>query len=114
MQCWQLPWHCMCRCLPLAAAAMPAQQSLCPYPTLRCRLPRLSLIPQVGIALMATLLHRSHGRVERVERLTIQPRGDSPARVLFARGVDEDYMFMTRGRWVKWHWLVVGLVFCLS
>ena len=30
---------------------------------------------EVGAALMATLLHRSHGRIERVERVSLVPRG---------------------------------------
>jgi len=53
---------------------------------------------EVGVALVAETLRSRHGRIEAVERVSIQPKGRSISRTLFARGTDEEYMFMTRGR----------------
>lgn len=41
---------------------------------------------EVGTAIVAGLLRREHGRIEPVERVSIQPRGSSLSRTLFARG----------------------------
>lgn len=71
----------------------------------RSPLPTSSKLPttvyaakEVGIALVATLLRKRHGRIEPVERVSIQPKGRSSSRTLFARGTDEDYHMITRGR----------------
>jgi ATP-dependent Zn protease len=53
---------------------------------------------EVGTAIVAELLRKEGGRIEEVERVSIQPRGMSLSRTLFARGSDEDYMVMTRGK----------------
>jgi hypothetical protein len=44
------------------------------------------LLLQVGIALVATVLRTRHGRIEPVERVSVQPKGRSYSRTLFARG----------------------------
>jgi hypothetical protein len=41
---------------------------------------------QVGIALVASVLRARHGRIEPVERVSVQPKGRSYSRTLFARG----------------------------
>jgi hypothetical protein len=43
-------------------------------------------------------VRRAHSRIEPVERVSIQPKGRSYSRTLFARGPDEDYNVITRGR----------------
>ncbi|GFH25563.1 AAA domain-containing protein, partial [Haematococcus lacustris] len=53
---------------------------------------------EAGIALVADLLYKKHKRIEELERVSIQPKGRSYSRTLFARGSDEDYQLMTRGR----------------
>jgi len=53
---------------------------------------------EVGIALVAAQLRSAHGRMEPVERVSIQPKGRTYSRTLFARGTDEEYHMMTRGR----------------
>lgn len=47
---------------------------------------------------VAALVRRQHNRIEPVERVSIQPKGRSYSRTLFARGPDEDYNMITRGR----------------
>lgn len=37
------------------------------------------------------VLRARHGRIESVERVSIQPKGRSYSRTLFARGTDEEY-----------------------
>jgi ATP-dependent Zn protease len=53
---------------------------------------------EVGTAIVAEHLRLEHGRIEPIERVSIQPRGMSLSRTLFARGSDEDYLVMTRGK----------------
>lgn len=53
---------------------------------------------EVGTAIVATLLHRESGRIEAVERVSLIPRGGEWSRTIYARGADEDYLIMTRGR----------------
>ncbi|KAL4448900.1 hypothetical protein ABPG77_007617 [Micractinium sp. CCAP 211/92] len=53
---------------------------------------------EVGTAIVATLLHREAGRIEPVERVSLVPRGSEWSRTIYARGRDEDYLIMTRGR----------------
>ncbi|KAI8471066.1 MAG: P-loop containing nucleoside triphosphate hydrolase protein [Monoraphidium minutum] len=72
---------------------------------LRPSLPSSSRLPvlafaakEAGIALVASELRARHGRIEPVERVSIQPKGRSLSRTLFARGTDEDYAMTTRGR----------------
>ncbi|GBF96536.1 hypothetical protein Rsub_09119 [Raphidocelis subcapitata] len=63
------------------------------------RLPVLAFAAkEAGIALVASVLRARHGRIEPVERVSIQPKGRSLSRTLFARGTDEDYAVTTRGR----------------
>eukprot|EP00197_Chlamydomonas_leiostraca_P008695 CAMPEP_0202859898 /NCGR_PEP_ID=MMETSP1391-20130828/1827_1 /ASSEMBLY_ACC=CAM_ASM_000867 /TAXON_ID=1034604 /ORGANISM="Chlamydomonas leiostraca, Strain SAG 11-49" /LENGTH=1006 /DNA_ID=CAMNT_0049538999 /DNA_START=339 /DNA_END=3359 /DNA_ORIENTATION=- len=71
----------------------------------RPALPESSKLPvtvfaakEAGIALVAGVLRARHGRIEPVERVSIQPKGRSYSRTLFARGTDEEYQVMTRGR----------------
>ncbi|GAX79863.1 hypothetical protein CEUSTIGMA_g7303.t1 [Chlamydomonas eustigma] len=53
---------------------------------------------EVGTAIISEMLRKEHGRIEAVERVSIQPRGQSTSRTQFARGTDEDYLIMTRGK----------------
>ncbi|KAG2425539.1 hypothetical protein HXX76_013583 [Chlamydomonas incerta] len=53
---------------------------------------------EVGIALVAGVLRERTGRVELVERVSIQPKGRAYSRTMFQRGTDEEYQLMTRGR----------------
>ncbi|GLI60691.1 hypothetical protein VaNZ11_002895 [Volvox africanus] len=53
---------------------------------------------EIGIALVASVLRERHGRVEAVERVSIQPKGRAYSRTMFQRGTDEEYHVMTRGR----------------
>ncbi|GLC38755.1 hypothetical protein PLESTM_000772200 [Pleodorina starrii] len=63
------------------------------------RLPTLCFAAkEIGIALVAGVLRQRHGRVEAVERVSIQPKGRAYSRTMFQRGTDEDYHVMTRGR----------------
>eukprot|EP00882_Tetradesmus_deserticola_P004282 GHRQ01004522.1.p1 GENE.GHRQ01004522.1~~GHRQ01004522.1.p1 ORF type:complete len:494 (+),score=216.16 GHRQ01004522.1:255-1736(+) len=63
------------------------------------RLPLLAFAAkEVGIALVASVLRARHSRIEPVERVSVQPKGRSYSRTLFARGTDEDYNMITRGR----------------
>jgi len=41
---------------------------------------------QVGIALVASVLRARYNRIEPVERVSVQPKGRSYSRTLFARG----------------------------
>jgi hypothetical protein len=51
------------------------------------RLPILAFAAkEAGIALVASVLRARHGRIEPVERVSIQPKGRSLSRTLFARG----------------------------
>uniref|UniRef100_A0A7S3R134 AAA+ ATPase domain-containing protein n=1 Tax=Dunaliella tertiolecta TaxID=3047 RepID=A0A7S3R134_DUNTE len=69
-----------------------------PLPTTH-KLPILTFsAKEAGVALVASLLRKKHGRIEPVERASVQPKGRSYSRTLFARGTDEDYQVMTRGR----------------
>eukprot|EP00879_Flechtneria_rotunda_P007956 GHRR01008335.1.p1 GENE.GHRR01008335.1~~GHRR01008335.1.p1 ORF type:complete len:622 (+),score=188.08 GHRR01008335.1:1715-3580(+) len=69
-----------------------------PLPTTH-RLPVLAFTAkEVGIALVASVLRARHNRIEPVERVSVQPKGRSYSRTLFARGTDEDYNMITRGR----------------
>jgi hypothetical protein len=43
-------------------------------------------LQQVGIALVASVLRARHNRIEPVERVSVQPKGRSYSRTLFARG----------------------------
>jgi len=68
-------------------------------PTSSSRLPLLCFAAkEVGVALVAGLLRSRYGRIEPVERVSVQPKGRSYSRTLFARGTDEDYNMITRGR----------------
>jgi hypothetical protein len=57
-----------------------------PLPTTH-RLPLLAFTAkEVGIALVASVLRARHNRIEPVERVSVQPKGRSYSRTLFARG----------------------------
>lgn len=65
----------------------------------RAKVPLLAhAAKEVGIALVSERLRSQGGRLERVERCSIQPKGQSFSRTLFERGPDEDYHIMTRGK----------------
>ena len=69
-----------------------------PLPT-KFKVPVLAFAArEVGTAIVAEHLRLEHGRIEPIERVSIQPRGMSLSRTLFARGSDEDYLVMTRGK----------------
>ena len=53
---------------------------------------------EAGSAIIAVLRHRLEGRIEPVERISMVPRGRDWTRTVFARGADEDYLIVTRGR----------------
>eukprot|EP00887_Chlorella_sp_A99_P007243 scaffold2.g7243.t1 len=53
---------------------------------------------ECGTAIVASLLHAAHGRVEAVERVSMVPRGKDWSRTIYARGRDEDYLITTRGQ----------------
>jgi len=53
---------------------------------------------EAGTAIIATLLYRKSGKIEPVERISIVPRGRDWSRTIYARGKDEDYVIMTKGR----------------
>jgi cell division protease FtsH len=59
---------------------------------------RAMALHEAGAAIMAAALHAAHGRVEAVERVSLVPRGRDWSRTVFARGADEDYIVVTRGR----------------
>lgn len=69
-------------------------------PALPQRFPvrRAMALHEAGTAIIATLLHRASGRIEPVERVSLVPRGRDWSRTIYARGADEDYLIMTRGR----------------
>ena len=69
-------------------------------PALPDRFPvrRAMAVHEAGTAIVATLLHRTSGRIEAVERVSLVPRGRDWSRTIYARGADEDYLIMTRGR----------------
>jgi hypothetical protein len=52
----------------------------------RCGHPPTRAHAQVGIALVATVLRSRFNRIEPVERVSVQPKGRSYSRTLFARG----------------------------
>jgi len=57
-----------------------------PLPTTH-KLPILTFsAKEAGVALVASLLRARHGRIEPVERASVQPKGRSYSRTLFARG----------------------------
>eukprot|EP00983_Pelagomonas_calceolata_P109465 1159559-Pelagomonas_calceolata.AAC.1 len=57
-----------------------------PLPTTH-KLPILTFsAKEAGVALVASLLRKKHGRIEPVERASVQPKGRSYSRTLFARG----------------------------
>jgi len=55
-------------------------------------------IHEAGTAIVASLLHEEAQRIEAVERVSIVPRGRDWSRTIYARGNDEDYIIMTKGR----------------
>ena len=55
-------------------------------------------VHEAGTAIVATLLHEESKRIEPVERVSIVPRGRDWSRTIYARGNDEDYIIMTKGR----------------
>ena len=55
-------------------------------------------VHEAGTAIVATLLHQESKRIEPVERVSIVPRGRDWSRTIYARGNDEDYIIMTKGR----------------
>ena len=59
---------------------------------------RAMAIHESGSAIIAVLRHREEGRIEPVERISMVPRGRDWTRTVFARGADEDYLIVTRGR----------------
>ena len=69
-------------------------------PALPGRFPirRAMAVHEAGTAVIATVLHRATGRIEVVERVSLVPRGRDWSRTTYARGADEDYLIMTRGR----------------
>ena len=85
---------------PRAPRAAPPRPSPRPTPTptqpqgeLRPALPTGNRLPvlafaakEAGVALVASVLRARHGRIEPVERVSIQPKGRSLSRTLFARG----------------------------
>ena len=64
----------------------------------RFRIKKCMAVHEAGTGIIATLLHRSAGRIEPVERISIVPRGRDWSRTIYARGDDEDYVIMTKGR----------------
>ena len=71
-------------------------------PSLPDRFPikRTMAAHEAGTALITTLLHKESGKIEPVERISIVPRGRDWSRTIYARGNDEDYIIMTKGRLV--------------
>jgi cell division protease FtsH len=69
-------------------------------PSLPDRFPirRAMAVHEAGTAIIATLLHKATQRIEAVERVSLVPRGRDWSRTIYARGADEDYLIMTRGR----------------
>ena len=53
---------------------------------------------ELGHAVVATVLYKSTGLIEAVERVSIIPRGRDPTQTSYNRKRDEDYMFPTRAR----------------
>jgi cell division protease FtsH len=64
----------------------------------RYKMKRAIAVHEAGIALMASILYRATGRIEPVERVTIIPRGSDMSRTFYARGTDEEYLLVTKGR----------------
>lgn len=69
-------------------------------PALPDRFPikRSMAVHEAGTAIIASLLHQKAQRIEAVERVSIVPRGRDWSRTIYARGNDEDYIIMTKGR----------------
>lgn len=69
-------------------------------PALPDRFPikRSMAVHEAGTAIIASLLHQRAQRIEAVERVSIVPRGRDWSRTIYARGNDEDYIIMTKGR----------------
>ncbi len=66
----------------------PSQGELRPALPTKYKLPvTVFAAREVGTAIIAEMLRKEHGRIEPVERISIQPRGQSTSRTLFARGV---------------------------
>jgi ATP-dependent metalloprotease FtsH len=53
---------------------------------------------ELGHAIVASVLYKSTGLIEAVERVSIIPRGRDPTQTSYNRKRDEDYMFPTRAR----------------
>ena len=64
----------------------------------RFAIKRSMAIHEAGTAIIATMLHNEAQRIEPVERVSIVPRGRDWSRTIYARGNDEDYIIMTKGR----------------
>lgn len=64
----------------------------------RFKIKRSMAIHEAGTAIIATMLHDASQRIEPVERVSIVPRGRDWSRTIYARGNDEDYIIMTKGR----------------
>lgn len=72
---------------PTPSFLSPLQGELRPSLPTSNRLPVLAFAAkEAGIALVAAVLRARHGRIEPVERVSIQPKGRSLSRTLFARG----------------------------
>uniref|UniRef100_A0A7S0WQA5 AAA+ ATPase domain-containing protein n=1 Tax=Pyramimonas obovata TaxID=1411642 RepID=A0A7S0WQA5_9CHLO len=56
---------------------------------------------EVGRAVVAAVLREQTGLLEKVERVSIQPRGDEWTRTVFLRGSDETYSLATRARMLE-------------
>jgi len=56
---------------------------------------------EMGHAMVATVLRLETGLLEKVERVSIQPRGDEWTRTVFLRGDDETYSLATRARMLE-------------
>lgn len=69
-------------------------------PALPDRLPvkRTLAVHEAGKGVVATLLQQHTGFLEKVERVTMVPRGSEWSRTVFLRGDDESYTLTTRAR----------------
>jgi len=63
---------------------------------------------EMGHAMVATVLRGQTQRLEAVERVSIQPRGDEWTRTMFLRADDEAYSLVTRARLLERLQVVLG------
>ena len=59
---------------------------------------RAIAVHEIGKGLVATVLRNFDGKIEKVERVSVVPRGKDLSRTIFLRGSDEDYTMTTRAR----------------